>query len=500
MKSKIRKILVANRGEIALRITRTCEEMGIKSVAIYSNADAHAPFVSLATEAYPLNGVTAGETYLDQKKIVTIAAQAGADAIHPGYGFLSENDDFAELIGKAGVVFIGPSPGAIRNLGDKTSARRLAESIGIPIVPGTHETITDLEHATRLARASYPILLKAAGGGGGKGMRVVHTERDLESALRTAKSEAQSAFGDDRVYIERYIKGPRHIEVQILADSHGRCIHLGERECSIQRRYQKVIEESPSPAIDATQRSAMTDAAIQLCRHGGYENAGTVEFLLDEKGRFFFLEVNTRLQVEHPITEVRTGIDIVREQISIAEGNPLAVKQEDIEFTGCSMECRVYAEDPENGFLPSTGSIVHLKSPSGFSVREERGVEVGDEILPYFDPMIAKLITWGSNRHETIDRMIRALKEYEIFGVKNNISLCLWVLHQPDYREGRFDTTFLEREFKPDKITPAPDSLLRAMAVLAVENLARSDSVHATRKNGDVRRTGWTIRRNEGMR
>ncbi len=501
MERKIRKILVANRGEIAVRVMRTCAELNIETVAVYSDPDADAPFVRMANEAYALEGVTAAQTYLDQGKILDIARRSNAGAIHPGYGFLSENEDFAHLIEKKGLIFIGPSADAIRKLGDKTSARKIAESVGVPIVPGITDPIANIADATRVAsQVTYPILLKAAGGGGGKGMRIVHKEGDLDAALRAAKSEAKSAFADDRVYLEKYLSHPRHIEVQVLADAYGNIIHLGERECSIQRRHQKVIEESPSVVVDPALREQITGAAMKICRESGYRNAGTVEFLLDENENFYFLEVNTRLQVEHPVTEMRTGIDIVREQILISEGDPLSVRQESVVFSGHSIECRIYAEDPSNNFFPSTGKIVYLRPPSGLHLREDRGVEAGDEVTAYYDPMIAKLIAWGKSRPEAIDRMIRALKEYEIFGVKNNITLCLWILNQPNFRQGNFDTTFLQNEFTSESIPPPPDSIQVAAALLAAlhQNGLTSESPHQS--DGDTPRKGWILKRNDGLR
>ncbi len=347
---------------------------------------------------------------------------------------------------------------------------------------------------------TYPLLLKAAGGGGGKGMRIVEAEEDLAAALRAARSEAKSAFNDDRVYVEKYIDSPRHIEVQVLADAHGCILHLGERECSIQRRHQKIIEESPSAIVDASLRARITEAAIAICCTSGYTNAGTVEFLVDKNGKYYFLEVNTRLQVEHPVTEMRTGIDLVKEQILIAEGAPLSLSQETIRFAGNAIECRVYAEDPENTFFPSTGTIAHLRSPSGLHLREDRGIDSGGIVSTYYDPMIAKLIAWGNTRLEAIDRMIRALKEYEIFGVKHNVSLCLWILNQPDFRAGNYDTSFLRRSFAGLDIGKAPDPLLEVAALLAATHFDGDAGGETYRSDGDAPRKSWILKRNEALR
>ncbi len=403
LKKELTRILVANRGEIALRIMRTIREMGKRSVAIYSDVDVAMPFVRYADQAFALNGKEARDTYLDIEKIISVARKANADAIHPGYGFLSENSEFAREVEKAGIIFIGPDARAMKSMGDKTEARKLVSSFGVPIVPGTSESIDNLNDAKKTAlEIGYPVLIKAAAGGGGKGMRLVGEESELESSMRGAQAEALSAFGDGRIFIEKYIVNPRHVEFQILADNCGHAIHMFERECSIQRRHQKVIEETPSMALTPELRAEMGDAAVNAAKSCGYMNAGTVEFILDQNGKYYFLEMNTRLQVEHPITELTTGIDIVREQIRIAEGSSLDISQEQMTRTGHSIECRIYAEDVYNGFMPDTGILKAVRQPGGNGVRVDSGVETGNEISVYYDPMIAKLAVWDNSREAAI--------------------------------------------------------------------------------------------------
>ena len=455
--SRIRKILIANRGEIAVRVIRTCRELGIRTVAVFSDADRRSLHVQLADEAYHIGPSPSQESYLCGEKIVEAARKSLADAIHPGYGFLSEKSSFAGLVRDAGLIFIGPSPESMAMMGDKTEARKRMHAAGVPIVPGTMEPIDDPAAIEAFAAVcGYPILIKAAAGGGGKGMRVVREREELLSSLRAARSEAVSAFGDGRVYAEKYISSPRHVEIQILADSHGTVVHLGERECSIQRRHQKIIEESPSVIVDESLRARMGEAAVSAARSCGYVNAGTVEFLVDNDRRFYFLEVNTRLQVEHPVTEFRTGLDLVAEQIRIAAGEPLGYGQSDIVMRGHAIECRIYAEDPESNYLPSTGTITHLRPAQGFFVRDDRGVEEGGEVSVYYDPLISKLIVWGKDRPEAIRRMVRALREYEILGVATNIRLNLSVLQDERFRSGEFDTHFLS-----DHHLPVRDTLTR---------------------------------------
>ena len=389
-----RKILIANRGEIAVRVIRTCREMGIQTVAVYSQADRLALHVRIADEAYEIGGSSPRESYLLQEKIIVTAKRCGVEAIHPGYGFLSENAEFADAVTAAGLVFIGPRGAAMRQMGDKTAARKLMQHAGVPTVPGSRDAVDDPNEATAIAeRVGFPVLIKASAGGGGKGMRLVHRAEELAALFNTASSEARSAFGDGRVYIEKYVENPRHIEFQILADGHGNVVHLGERECSIQRRHQKVIEESPSSLLDEKMRRQMGEAAVEAARSCGYSNAGTIEFIVDKQRNFYFLEMNTRLQVEHPVTEMVTGLDLVRLQLEIAAGDKLPFKQEQIERRGHAMECRVYAEDPENNFLPSIGKLKYMQRPGGNGVREDSGVGEGDAISIYYDPMIAKLIT-----------------------------------------------------------------------------------------------------------
>jgi acetyl-CoA carboxylase biotin carboxylase subunit len=501
MKRRINKILVANRGEIAVRVIKTCREMGIKTVAVYSEVDAQLPHVRLADDAHCVGPAAARESYLNQLKILEVALEAGVDAVHPGYGFLSENAEFVNAVQKAGLVFIGPDAPAICKMGDKTAARRLAQSLGVPIVPGTTKPVSTLEEAESVSsKIGYPILLKAAGGGGGKGMRIVRKKTDLASSLRASKSEARSAFADDRVYIEKFIENPRHIEVQILADHHGNAVHLGERECSIQRRHQKIIEESPSTIVDESVRHQITQAALELVRASGYVNAGTIEFIFDSDRKFYFLEMNTRLQVEHPVTEFRIGRDLVREQIGVAQGYPLSFSQNDVEFQGHSIECRLYAEDPMDNFFPSTGKIVWLRAPSGFGIREDRGIEEGNEITTYYDPIISKLVVWGMTREEAIERMSYAIDSYELFGIRNNLRLCRWVMQHDKFRAGEFDTNFLTRFFGPNSLdTPSPDTLRTAAVAAALWQTEHSNAPGTVPSDGAVQISKWSKKRIEQM-
>jgi acetyl-CoA carboxylase biotin carboxylase subunit len=446
-KKPFQKILIANRGEIAVRVIRACRELGISPVAVYSEVDHLALHVRLADEAYPIGAAPSRESYLVQEKIIAVAQQSGAEAIHPGYGFLAENPEFARRVKEAGLIFIGPPAEAMKIMGDKTAARQRMMAANVPIVPGTEKPLADEKAAVAVAKElGYPVLLKAAAGGGGKGMRVVKADGEMASALRAARSEAESAFGDGRIYIEKYLEAPRHIEFQILADQHGHVVHLGERECSIQRRHQKVIEESPSCILDDKLRREMGEAAVKAAQACGYQNAGTIEFMVDKHRHFYFLEMNTRLQVEHPVTEMITGVDLVKEQIRIAAGEPLGYEQKDIRFNGHAIECRIYAEDPANNFLPSIGKIKHLSPPGGFGVRDDNGYYAGAEVSVYYDPLIAKLIVWGRNRREAIERMKRALWEYHIHGVETTIPFCLLVMNHPKFIAGDFNTHFIEKE------------------------------------------------------
>ena len=440
------KVLIANRGEIAVRVIRACRELGITTVAVFSDADREALHVLQADMAVPLGPAPAAESYLNQDKIIAAALATGARAVHPGYGFLAENATFAEACATAGLVFIGPPPAAVRAMGDKMAARRVAERIGVPLVPGTTEPLADGAEAARIAREiGYPIMLKAAMGGGGKGMRLVHSYAELEGALRAARSEAAGAFGDATVYIERYVTEPRHIEVQVLADAHGGVVHLGERECSIQRRHQKLVEESPSPLVDAEMRRRMGEAACRLAAAVGYVNAGTVEFLVDADRHFYFLEMNTRLQVEHPVTELVTGRDLVREQLRIAAGEKLGYSQDDIVWSGHAIECRINAEDPDQNFMPSPGRIVGLRAPGGPWVRDDSGVYEGYEVPRYYDTLMAKLIVWAADRDGAIARMERALREYHVSGVRTTLPVLRRIIGHPDFAAGRIDTHFMER-------------------------------------------------------
>jgi acetyl-CoA carboxylase biotin carboxylase subunit len=442
-----KKILIANRGEIAVRVIRACREMDIAAVAVYSEADAPALHVRLADEAYPIGPAPSSESYLRAERVIEAARRSGAEAIHPGYGFLAENAEFARAVAEAGLVFIGPSPEAMELMGSKTSARRAAVAAGAPVVPGTTEALTSVEDARETAaRIGYPIMLKAAAGGGGKGMRLVAQESELASAFETARGEAASAFGDESVYMEKAVERPRHIEIQVFADAHGNFVHLGERECSIQRRHQKVIEECPSPINDSTLRERMGAAAVQIARAADYVGAGTVEFLVSDVTReFYFLEMNTRLQVEHPVTELVTGYDLVREQIRVASGAPLSFSQADVRWTGHAVECRVYAEDPEQNFMPSPGRITFLRLPTGPCVRDDGGVYEGAEVSIYYDPMISKLATWGRTREEAIERMRRALSEYAVGGIKTTLPFFREVMRDEEFVAGRLDTGFIPR-------------------------------------------------------
>lgn len=463
----IRKLLIANRGEIALRVIRACRELGIQSVAVFSDVDRNALHVLAADEAYALGGLAPRESYLNQQKLVEIARTSSADAIHPGYGFLAENPDFAELVHKSGLLFVGPSASAIRMMGDKTQARKVAKRLGIPTVSGTLEPVKDAAEGLKEAEPlGFPLVLKAAAGGGGKGMRVVHSASDFESAFRTAQSEAKTAFGDDRVYIEKYLDAPRHIEMQILSDSHGNVVYLRERECSIQRRHQKVIEESPSVAVSQELRQKLGEAAVKLAKASEYSNAGTMEFLVDAKGQYYFLEMNTRLQVEHPVTEEITGIDLVRQQILIAMGATLPFRQEDIRHNGHAIECRVCAEDPENGFMPSTGVLTRYDTPQG-KIRVENGFRAGDEISVYYDSLLAKVIAWGGSRKEAIAAMQRGLGEFRIEGVKSTIPFCEYVLNHKQFVEGTFDTSFIDKHFDPSALNQSSTDEMLAVALVA---------------------------------
>ncbi|MCS7230220.1 MAG: acetyl-CoA carboxylase biotin carboxylase subunit [Candidatus Kryptonium sp.] len=509
------RILIANRGEIAVRVMRTCKMLGFETIAVYSEVDKDKPFVAMADYAECIGEANPADTYLNMEKIVNVAKKLRADAIHPGYGFLSENEDFAKLVQDNGIIFIGPSPDAIKKMGDKLEAREIAKIAGAPIVPGSESPISSVEEAVEIAKKiGFPILIKAAAGGGGKGMRIVYEESELESAIRGAKNEAKFAFGDDRVYIEKYVEEPHHIEVQIIADKFGNVVALGERECSIQRRHQKVIEETPSPIVTPELRQKLFESAIKISKAVNYENAGTVEFIVDKNRNFYFLEMNTRLQVEHPITEMVTGIDIVAEQIKVAFGNKLSFSQEDIKPRGHAIECRIYAEDPLNNFLPSTGKITEIKQPSGPWVRVDAGIEAGNEITIHYDPMISKLVTWGKDRIEAIERMKVALSEYKIYGVKTTIPFCLWVMKNEFFRQGKYDTHFIKNHFNPAEMkkeleisTDGSISTEIAAAIASgILNLERKPQTFAPTtspsKSRDLKRSvnRWKLKRYEAFR
>jgi len=488
---KFDKILIANRGEIAGRIIRSCRRMGIRSVAVYSDADRSMPYVTEADEAMGIGAPAPADSYLNAEKIIAIAKKTGATGIHPGYGFLSENAEFAETVERAGIRFIGPSPDAMRKLGSKTSGRRIAHALGIPTLAGTIEPVHDEAECRAVAdRIGYPVILKAAGGGGGKGMRPVYTGAEFESALARSRSEAKAAFGDDRIFLEKFLENPRHVEVQVLADRFGNAIHLGERECTIQRRHQKIVEESPCFLLQDKTRSDLFRAALDIVRAAGYTNAGTVEFILDERGNFYFLEVNTRLQVEHPVTEFRTGIDLVREQILIALGEHLSIRQEEVRFDGHAIECRIYAEDSANSFFPSTGDIVHLHLPAGPGIRNDFGYSAGNQVPRFYDALIGKMICHARNRPDAIDRITAALDETELFGVRNNLDLCSWIVRHPLFRQGDFDTNFLHKYFTSQGIlvdTEKLDKLCIAAACNAMDS-SRSNKLIPTSTSSTVRR------------
>jgi acetyl-CoA carboxylase, biotin carboxylase subunit len=446
-----KKILVANRGEIAVRVIRACREMGILSAAVYSEVDRAALHVLMADEAYPIGAAAAAESYLNIGKILDTAKNCGADAIHPGYGFLSENAKFAQACSEAGIKFIGPNAGSMEMMGSKTRARQEMEKVGIPFVPGTSRALESLQQAKdAAAKIGYPVMLKAAAGGGGKGMRLVRSATELQSALEAAQSEAQRAFGDREVYLEKAIVNPRHIEMQVLADEHGHTVYLGERECSIQRRHQKVLEEAPSPLVDADMRRRMGEVAVRVAEAANYCNAGTVEFLVDQhpesqEKNFYFLEMNTRLQVEHPVTELVTGLDLVHLQIRIAAGETLPFRQEDVVIRGHAIECRIYAEDPDNNFFPSPGKIEMLLTPAGPGIRLDSGVYAGWTVSTDYDPLLAKLVSYGEHRQQAISRLARALPEYFVAGIKTNLGLFQRILADGDFQLGKIDTGYLER-------------------------------------------------------
>jgi acetyl-CoA carboxylase, biotin carboxylase subunit len=488
----LRKVLIANRGEIAVRVVRACHELGIRSVAVYSEADRLAPHVFAADEAYLIGPPPSAQSYLQAERLIELAQRTGCDAIHPGYGFLSERAFFARSVEEAGLTFVGPPSAAIAAMGDKTEARRRMIAAGVPVVPGVAEPLADAAAAREAAaQFGYPVLLKAAAGGGGKGMRVVHGADELERAFAAAASEAQAAFGDGSIYLEKYLDRPRHIEIQVLADAHGRVLHLGERDCSVQRRHQKLIEEAPSPALTPELRASMGETAVAAARAVHYRGAGTIEFLFQD-GEFFFLEMNTRIQVEHPVTELVTGIDLVQWQLRIAAGEPLPFVQDDIELNGHALECRITSESPDNGFLPSTGRITLLQLPGGPGVRWDGGIAEGFEVSLYYDPLLGKLITYGSDRESALDRMRRALGELRIAGVDTSAVFHRRVLDEPDFRAGNVTIRYLEEHHALLQPTLPEETLHHAAvaaALLEEESRARRTARRILPASG--RRSAW---------
>ena len=498
---KITKILVANRGEIAWRVMRTAKEMGIATVAVYSDADVGAPFVRYADQAVRLGPAAASESYLLMDRVIQAALRTKAQAIHPGYGFLSENAEFAKMVEQAGLVFIGPRAEAIRTMGDKLSAKEAVAGFGVPLVPGSKGAIEGIEEAREVLKSTgFPVLIKASAGGGGKGMRIVEREEDFEEQMELAVNEATSAFGDGSVFIEKYVASPRHIEFQILADAHGNIVHLFDRECSVQRRHQKVVEEAPSCVLDDALRFAMGEAAVNVAKACNYRGAGTVEFILDEQHNFYFLEMNTRLQVEHPVTELITGVDLVREMICIAEGQPLSFSQENLHIRGHAIELRVYAEDPANNFLPDIGRLHVYERPDGPGVRVDDGFEQGMEVPIYYDPMISKLCTHAADREAAMDRMIRAIDEYLIVGVQTTLGFGRFVMQHEAFRTSNFDTHFVPRYFTPDRLDRELDEdQQRAGAAVAalIQQGGKGTAVSLSKSalSGSKSPSTWRIRR-----
>jgi acetyl-CoA carboxylase biotin carboxylase subunit len=491
----MKKILVANRGEIALRVMRSAREMEIKTVAVFSEADRNAPFVRYADEAVCIGPPPSSQSYLQGDKIIAVAKELGVDGIHPGYGFLSENAGFAAAVKKAGITFIGPSPEAMDMMGDKLSAKAAAKKFNVPMVPGSEGAIKDLQEAIRVAKATgFPLLIKASAGGGGKGMRLVERIEDIEEQMRLAMSEAKSAFGDDAVFIEKFVSGPRHIEIQVLADNHGNVVYLFERECSIQRRHQKVIEEAPSSVLTPEMRKKMGECAVAVCKACNYSGAGTVEFLVDDTMNFYFLEMNTRLQVEHPVTEMITGLDLVKEQIKVARNEKLSFKQEDLKINGHALEVRVCAEDPKNNFLPDIGKLVTYRIPKGTGVRVDDGFEEGMDIPIYYDPMIAKLVVHGKDRTEAIQRMLRAIDEYVITGVSTTLEFCSFVLQHKAFTSGKFDTNFIKNYYKPEMLDKQKPEEAEIAALLGAMFTEAGTKVVAPNQGGIVR-SKWKANR-----
>ena len=498
------KVLVANRGEIAVRIIRALKEVGVRSAVIYSDADRRGLPVLLADEAYRIGPPPSRESYLRAGAIVDLACDIGADGIHPGYGFLAENAGFARLCRAAGVTFIGPPPEAIALMGSKIESRRRMIAAGVPVIPGGQDALEDVAAAAAFAeQVGFPVMLKASAGGGGKGMRLVRAAGELASAYTAARSEASASFGDDAVYLEKYIEQPRHVEIQVLADEHGRVVSLGERECSLQRRHQKVVEEAPSPVVGPELRKRMGEAAVKAAAAAGYVNAGTVEFLLDATGEFYFLEMNTRLQVEHPVTEMVTGLDLVRAQLEVARGGHLGSEFDDIEPYGHAIEVRLYAEDPYRGFVPSPGTIERLRWPEGPGVRNDCGVYEGAEVPIHYDPMLGKVIVWGRDRPQALDRLGRALRELRVEGIRTTAPLFLALLEDEDFLSGNMDIGMLDRKMASGELAPDPSTELEELAVIAaaLEHVERESRYVATPSGGEGRRATWRrVGRREAMR
>jgi acetyl-CoA carboxylase biotin carboxylase subunit len=498
-----KKILIANRGEIAVRIIRACREMGIGTVAVYSDVDRAALHVRKADEAYHIGPAASAESYLNIAKLLDVAKRSGAEAVHPGYGFLSERSEFARACAAAGLKFIGPTPEAMDLMGSKTRARQAILAAGVPTVPGSTRGLASVEEARVIAsEMGYPIMLKAAAGGGGKGMRLVRSEEELDSAMSAAQSEALRAFGDAEVYIEKFLERPRHVEIQVFADEHGSTLYLGERECSVQRRHQKVIEESPSPIVDDEMRRRMGEVAVRAAQAAGYTNAGTVEFLVDAQRNFYFLEMNTRLQVEHPVTEIVTGLDLVQWQLRVAAGEPLAFRQDDVQLRGHAVECRIYAEDPDNNFFPSPGLITRLETPAGPGIREDSGVYEGWTVPLDYDPMLSKLIGYGDTREHAIARLRRAMDEYFVGGIQTNVSLFRRILRDPDFIAGKIDTSYLDTLLSTPGTASESADLEQAAAIAAALFAAAHGSespagisVLVNGKNGSGRATNWGWKR-----
>lgn len=493
----MKKLLVANRGEIALRIMRSAREMGIHTVAVYSEADRNSPHVKFADEAFLIGPPPSAQSYLRGDHIIELCLKHGIDAIHPGYGFLSENSGFARKVREAGLIFVGPSPESMDMMGSKIAAKNAVMKFNVPLVPGLAEAITDVSEAKKVAaEIGFPILIKASAGGGGKGMRMVDRIEDFEEQMNRAQSEARSSFGDDSVFIEKFVGSPRHIEIQVIGDTHGNVVYLFERECSIQRRHQKVVEEAPSSILTPEIRQKMGEAAVAVCKACNYYNAGTVEFLMDEKLNFYFLEMNTRLQVEHPVTEFITGLDLVKEQINVARGGKLPFRQEDLRIHGHAIEIRVCAEDPANNFLPDIGRLKVYNRPQGHGIRVDDGFEEGMEIPIYYDPMIAKLIVHAGTREEAMDKMIRAIRDYEIVGCETTLSFCDFVMHHEAFRSGNFDTNFVKLHFTPaslkKELTPSEADVAAIIATDVFHSLSPEGKAE---KALSVSRSDWNIKR-----